>query len=164
MIGNNDLHDISAALKIIREDIKNDNNIIILQSIMNVLSIRNQYEANQIRASISRVKGLDIEKWYFVNHMNLYTYDAIIKDDQAILLLKKICEKIIEMLELCEFDKAYDFVDTVHCLPDILAENHCAIPKSFWKNNMHNFRNKWDKNLFKSEQRLLHKAYRYKMR
>jgi hypothetical protein len=154
MIGSNDLYDISAAFTRIRAEIQYEQNINILQSIKKVLQIENSYESNQIRNAIAQIPDLNIEKWYYVYHQNIYVYDAILKNKNIIIILIIICDKLISALQLKNYDFACDLVDAVHCLPDIIAENKFTIPKSYWKSHIQYLRNKWDKDLLKNEQEI----------
>ena len=155
MIGQNDLYDIAAVFKQIRENVQYSKNIIILQKIIDVLKIQGAYEANQIRSTISEIPDLDQDKWYFVFYKNLYVHDMILKDSRIVNLLKKICEDLIIAITSHEYEYARDLTDTIHCLPEIIAENHLTIPKSYWKSHIQFFRDKWDKNYLRSEQRAL---------
>ena len=153
MIGIHDLHDISAAWIRIREDIYYDKNILILQKINQVLLKKQDYQANQIRNSIAEIPNLS-DIWNYVHHPNVYVYDAILKDPLILDLLKTICDKLILCIQSKQYDLACDLADTVHCLPDIIAENKFSIPKSYWKSHVKYFRNKWDKDFLYSEQKM----------
>ena len=155
MIGINDLYDMSAVFTCMRADIKYDKNITILQNIIKVLLIEDTYEPNQIRNRIAEVPDLDHEKWYFVYHQNLYVYNAILKDQNITNILMKACEKLISALQLQKFDLARDLADTIHCLPDIITENRFTIPKSYWKSHVQFYREKWDKDFLKNEQKAI---------
>jgi hypothetical protein len=50
-------------------------------------------------------------------------------------------------------EQFFDIVDTVHCLPDIIAENNFTITKSYWVINLKYYREKWDKRFLKDEQK-----------
>ena len=89
MIGQNDLYDMTAVFKRIREDVQYPHNIIILQKVIDVLNTQNIYKANQIRNSIAEIPGLDQKKWYFVFHQNLYVHEILLKDSRIVNLLKK---------------------------------------------------------------------------
>ena len=87
--------------------------------------------------------------------MNFYVHDAILKNQLLYDLLNKICDNLLRVLNSGDYITAVDFVDTVHCLPDIIAENRFTIPKSYWKSHMKSYRKKWDKTFLVEEQRIL---------
>ena len=60
---------------------------------------------------------------------------------------------MIFLLNQNEYEKAYDLIDSFHCLPDIVADNNFSIPKSFWKTYTKCYRNKWDRDFLRIEQR-----------
>ena len=153
MVGINDLFDISAVFTIIRSNIRYERNIDIITNISYVISDRNFYEQNIIRKAISKIKDLDKERWNFVYHENLYMYDAVLKDENIIDILIKICKELIYQLNTEKLEMADDLVDAVHCLPTIIAENKFKIPKSYWKSHMKFYRLKWDKTFLLKEQR-----------
>lgn len=155
MILIHDLYDISQAFIGMRADIKYDKNIFILQNIIKVLRSNNSYEPNQIRNTLAEIPDLDREKWEYVYHQNLYVYHSPLKNQKIINILIKSCEELIIALQSKNFDSAWDLVDTIHCLPDIIAENKFSITKSYWKSHVKYYRDKWDKNFLKDEQKAL---------
>ena len=84
-------------------------------------------------------------------------YDAILKDDNVLGILIKVCETLIYQLNEHKFEIADDLIDTVHCLPAIIAENKFKIPKNYWKSHMRFYRLKWDKTFLVKEQNNLYK-------
>ena len=153
MITQNDLYDITYTLITIRSDIREDLNVEILIQIIKVLENENSIADNQIRKAISSVQGLDGEHWFFVYHDNVYVNHRFLKDKNIYNLLVELLKNLICILNKKEFDKAYDLVDNFHCLPDIIADNHFSIPKSFWKTHAKSYRNKWDKSFLRVEQK-----------
>jgi len=67
----------------------------------------------------------------------------------------KICDELVSVLQLKNFDLAYDLADAIHCLPNIIAENNFTIPKSYWKSHVQYYRNKWDKDFLINEQKAI---------
>jgi hypothetical protein len=53
------------------------------------------------------------------------------------------------------YERVYDLVDSVHCVPDIIAENNFSITKSYWKTHIESYRKKWDKTFLREEQKSL---------
>ena len=155
MINKNDLYDITFALTIIRNNITEKSNSKILSEIKKVLERENNTEDNQIRKAISSIDELDREQWFFVYHNNIYVNHQILNKLSIYDLLIKLCQSLIGALNKKEFDRAYDLVDSFHCLPEIIADNNFTIPKSFWGTFIKNYRSKWDNNFLRDEQREL---------
>ncbi|HBL83843.1 MAG: hypothetical protein A2Y17_08115 [Clostridiales bacterium GWF2_38_85] len=51
-------------------------------------------------------------------------------------------------------DEAVDLVDSIHCLPDIIAKQRMSITDSYWISHIKPYRNKWDKSFLVQEQKL----------
>ena len=153
MINQYDLYDIAFALIMIRSNICEELNTAILSQIVNVLEDRNSTEDNQIRKAISVIEGLDRDRWFFVYHDNVYVNHRLLKSSDIYGLLIKLIKDLICVLNKGEFDKAYDLVDVFHCLPEIIADNHFTIPKSYWKSFVKCYRNKWDNDFLRVEQK-----------
>ena len=158
MIGIHDLYDLSAVFKRLRAEIQYERNIPILRAIQTVLSLQDTYISNQIRIALSNVPNMDKEKWSFAFHNNLYVYEAILKNQEIVDLLIKICDEIADLLIREKFDRAEDLADAVHCLPDIVAENKLTIPRSYWNGHLKPYRRKWDKGFLVREQRKITRA------
>lgn len=157
MINKNDLYDITFALITIRSNIFEKSNIQILSQMIKVLETRNNTEDNQIRKAISSIEGLDRQYWFFAYYNNLYVNHQIVNKDAIYVLLIKLLQSLICELNQKAFDKAYDMVDCFHCLPEILADNNFTIPKAFWRTFVKDYRNKWDNDFLRAEQKTLKK-------
>ena len=120
---------------------------------INILETQNNTEDNQIRKGLATIKGIDRERWFFVYHNNVYVNCQILKKSDIYNLLLKLLRYLIHVLEKEEFDKAYDLVDCFHCLPEIIADNNFSIPKTFWKTFVKYYRDKWDNDFLKVEQK-----------
>lgn len=154
MISKNDLYDISAAFVIIRSNIRYELNGAILNKIIQVLKLDGQaFEDNQIRQAIASIENLDQERWYYVYHNNVYVNHRLLKNEQIYQLLIKACIILNQLLEEQKYERADDLVDSIHCLPDIIAENHFLITKSYWKTHVENYRKKWDKTFLQKEEK-----------
>ena len=153
MINKYDLYDISFALVTIRNDIREKSNTEILTQIIDVLQENNCYEDNQIRRAISTISTLDREKWFFVYHNNLYVNHLLLKNDSIYELLIASFQHLANMLTHNQFEQAYDLIDCIHCLPEIIADNHFTIPRAFWKHYVTHYRKKWDKSFLKKYQK-----------
>lgn len=153
MINKNDLYDITFALIVIRNNITEKLNLQILSQMIKVLEEENNIEDNQIRKAISSIDGLDREHWFFAYYNNIYVNHQMLNKADIYALLVKLFQRLICELNQKEFDKAYDLVDSFHCLPEIIADNNFTIPKSFWKTFVKGYRSKWDNDFLRDEQR-----------
>ena len=156
MINQYDLYDITFAFVSIRNDISNIYNEEIISKILIALD-NTKYEENQIRKSISTIRGLDCNIWHVVYHNNVYVNHKILKNEYIYILLKKICEEMLETLKKNNYKKAKDLVDCFHCLPNIIADNNFTVPKRFWRTFVKPYRNKWNKEFLVAEERILRK-------
>ena len=153
MINKNDLYDMTFALIKIRNNICDETVIPIFSQMINVLEEKNNTEDNQIRKAISSIDKLDREQWFFVYHNNVYVNHQILKNPNIYVLLVKLFKSTICELHEKKFDKAYDLVDSFHCLPEMIADNNFTIPKSFWKTYVKFYRDKWDNDFLRIEQK-----------
>lgn len=134
MINKYDLYDITYALIIIRNSIREKINLNIISQIIKVLETENNTEDNQIRKAISSIDGLDRELWYFTYHNNVYVNRQMLKNADVYFLLIKLFKSLFRELNKGEFNKAYDLADSFHCLPEIIANNGFKIPKIILEN------------------------------
>lgn len=70
-------------------------------------------------------------------------------------MLSAICIRLRYLMKRKEFEHAYDLVDSVHCLPEIIVENNFCVPKTYWKTYIVPYRCKWDKEFLKEYQKQL---------
>ena len=157
MISIYDLYDMGAIFKLIRLEINYEKNIDILRQINEVLLNQSSYESNQIRRAVANITNLNHENWGFVYKENTYVYDDFVRNKAIINILNKVCDELIVTLELKKYNIAYDLIDTIHCLPIIIANNHFSIPKSYWKSHIKYYRKKWNKSFLKSEQKSIYR-------
>ena len=139
----------------IRDDIQEELNSEILSKIIYVLSDENTFDDNQIRKAIASIEGLNYEKWFYVYHNNIYTNHKFLKNKYICEIIVKLCMELSALLQIGNFEMAYDLIDSYHCLPDIIADNSFTIPKSFWKTHIKSYRDKWDKSFLLTEQKRL---------
>ena len=160
MLSNYDLYDISATFMRLRKDIQCEANVAIIEAILPKIQFDKQYnDDNQIRQAIASVQGLDRDLWYFVYYNNVYVHRRILKDEYIYTILLVVCERIHKLLICKQFNQAYDIVDAVHCLPDIIAENNFSVTKSYWMHHLKQYRHKWDNKFLVNEQKLYIKTH-----
>lgn len=146
---------MSAVFIRIRADIEHPLNVEIMSQMLNALNCNESFDENKVRRYISTVNGLDREIWDFAFHNNLYVNHAILKDNNIYSVLSTSCTVLKNVLKKGNYEQAYELVDCIQSLPEILADNHFTITKSFWKVNIKRYRDKWDKNFLIQEQKAL---------
>ncbi len=68
--------------------------------------------------------------------------------------ITEICFHISER----NFDRAYDLIDVIHCLPEALLYKKKWNPRAYWRNYITRYRNKWDKNFLQKCEKEVVKA------
>ncbi|MBS5585864.1 MAG: hypothetical protein KHX36_06555 [Clostridiales bacterium] len=153
MISQWDLYDISAALIIVRNDIQNNLNCDILAKISDVLKCSEQKdEENPIRRALASLHGLDSSLWNYVYHDNVYVMHRMVKDSHIYDLLLALCMESLRILEMKNFERARDLLDSYHCLPNMIADNHFSVPNAYWRTYIQPYRRKWDQTFLRAEQ------------
>lgn len=153
MIDRYDLYDMSFALAMIRYDIRSRSNIPVLARMIGVLEAKEAVGDNQIRRALSSIAGLDRERWLFVYHNNVYVNCRILKRKSVYDLLIKSFRELERALHGGEFDRADALADALHCLPEMIADNDFRVPKTFWKVHIKIYRDKWDGDFLRAEQK-----------
>jgi hypothetical protein len=156
LICNYDLYDITAILVQIRYEPKYPLNKQIIDNVVQVLVTPdkdNNFVCNKIRAAVSKIVDLDKEKWWIMYNENVYVHISIIKDRRVYDVLIKALNALGTIIQGGNEIQIDDLVDAIHCLPDIIAENRFSITKSYWKTHIKPYRDKWDGDFLKAEQR-----------
>lgn len=83
------------------------------------------------------------------NLSEIYRYLSVIGD---------VALEICTQLGLKNFDRAYDLVDAIHCLPEALISKKQWDSKAYWKIYIRPYREKWDKQFLKNQERELLKT------
>lgn len=143
MITQNELYDLSFVLTLIRSDIDSPKNIEILDALLVLLERTDiLIENNQIRQSLSEISQLS-ENWEFLKYKNYYVRTIIFKDFQMQTSLFKNLSMLKSLLQSCKFDQALDLADTLHALPNIIADNNGKIPKIYYRTFARPYELKW---------------------
>ena len=154
---NYDLFDMSEVFCQIRFNIKYELNSAIVAKLIELLGNRdenNGSDGNSVRNALAEIEELAKQTFYYVYHKNIYFHLEFLKNELIYAILFEACKKLKEALDEKNFDKAYDLVDAIHCLPDIIAEQHMSITDSYWKSHINFYRDKWDKRFLVSQQQL----------
>lgn len=143
MITQNELYDLSFILTLIRSEINDPNNVIVLDSILSLLKDESKLiENNKIRKTLYPLTRLN-EKWEFVKHENYYVRTLIYKDAAVQEELLKNLTDLKLLLQSEKFEQAYDLVDALHALPAMIADNKGVIPKNYRKSFKQPYLKKW---------------------
>lgn len=156
MINQYDLYDMTFAFLLMRNDIKNSLNNEVLKKIISVLENKTvMYEDNSIRKAISSIQNLNYEQWQFAYYNNVYVNHRFLSNDYIYSLLTTLCKEAINILNQHHYERAFDLIDSFHCLPEMIANNNFLVPRQFWKIYVTSYRIKWDKNFLIEEQKKL---------
>lgn len=150
-----DFYDLYAVLTNIRSDIQYNYNTNILNALIDVIEYDGHMEDNLIRKTISAISGLDKEKWFFINHNNLYVYHKRINQSYVYDLLYSMCTSLREVLIDRNFEMAYDIVDCIHDFPLIMVEKDLRTFKNIFRNRVKFYRKRWDNNFLIKEEKIL---------
>lgn len=153
MITDFDLLDLSAVFVLLRYNIADPDNSSIVSRVISVLSNDSaDFKDNQIRVALASTP-LHKEGWEFIYHNNLYVKSRLLKDKTIYSIFIKVCTELKIAFDRKELDKAYDLLDGIHCLPEIIFDNQMHITKSYWKTHIYPYRKKWNLTFLQSEQK-----------
>ncbi len=151
MIDDNDLYDISYVLMVIRMDVNHENNIMILDQIHQVLKkgCDKTYTDNIIRKKLVTVVDSSDLRYEFAFTYNYYVHRDFLYDEKIYALLTNCIEHVLDLLKNRKNEQAYDFVDAIHELPEILVYHHYRLPRGFDKVYIKPYEKKWHTNIRK---------------
>ena len=144
MITQYELYELTAVLVGIRMDIKSEHNLCITEAVIDLLTKEDMVMDNCVREALSKLNLNNISYWSYITCRNYNHHNTFFKDKeiQNILLVTFIMLK--ELLVTKKFEQAYDFVDAVHCLPDIIAEQNGFITRSYLNCHIKIYNDKWN--------------------
>ena len=138
---------------VIRSSIKNPYNIGLLEKISKYCLLLKEGHATKFETFKSEI--IEVVKEYEETKKLL---ENALKVCEISFITNNLCEinrylSIISetALEACRqliqknFDRAYDLVDAIHCLPEALISKKQWKPKTYWKIYIRPYREKWDK-------------------
>lgn len=151
---------------IIRSDINNPYNLDLLEIISKYCLLLEEDQSTKFDTFKSEIYNIidehtDINelienalKIYEVNYITdnlneIYRYLSVISDTAL-----EVCTQLRQK----NFDRAYDLVDAIHCLPEALISKKQWDPKLYWKMYIRPYREKWDKQFLKTQERELLKT------
>lgn len=143
MITQNELYDLGFAISLIRGNIKDPENVYILDSVLTLLKNPNKIISNnQIRNILRNIQNLS-ERWEFVKYDNYYVRTIIFKNEKTQIFLFENLSCLKLLLISQRFKQAFDLADILHILPDLIVENKGEIPKDFYKIFLNPYLKKW---------------------
>lgn len=164
MLSMYDLYDLHMILVAIRSYPDATINSNVVSKIIAVLNNRMESnEINQFRRELRAVETIEqIDIYDFVFFENKYSYFSLpfLKDERVYVVLLVAFEELTTVLKEGNCEKIVDLVDCLHDLPIILVKNNYSIPKLFWKTFVKYYRNKWNKDFLRDEQKLFKKHFR----
>ncbi len=165
MITMHDLYDLYAIVLKMRHDIEHEDNLPILQELITTIgSLEDTTTNNAIRAGLRKRDFCDLERIFFIQHDNIYTYTKCFKSKGIFLLLLSLLYALYDLIKAENYKTAYDLCDKIHDLPVWIVESNGDIPKKFWKICIKTYRTTWDKNFLKEEETKIKKIMRIEKR
>lgn len=153
-----DLYDLHAIFVAIRCYPNDEVNQAVISNVLDVL--RNRYnndEQNQFRIAIRSIDLINEKELYkFVLTENEYCYFPLpfLKSEKIYMVFIKACEELLKAVSEKNAEKTFDLADCLHNLPIIIAGHNYSIPKSYWKNEIKEYRKKWGKDFLANEQKI----------
>lgn len=155
-----DLHMILVAIRSYPDDSINRD---VVSNIIAVLNNRTESdEINQFRKALQSVESIDRNGIYdFVFTENKYSYFPLpfLKDERIYEILFAALEELFFALNEGNSERIVDLADCLHTLPIILVENQYSIPNTFWKKIVNYYRNKWNNDFLRAEQKSLKRHF-----
>lgn len=137
-----ELYDLAEVLSVIRGCIQDPLNMLIIDKLTECLEQEHIYD-NAIRKSLSRIKDIDRSRFEFCFHYNYYVNLKLYQDVNATEKLKEYLKDLKNLIELKSYEQAEEFADAIHCLPEIIDNNHGVIPKDYYKYYIRPYEKKW---------------------
>lgn len=115
------LNDLTYTLSLIRANIENKINIIIIKKIIELFHNATNIDSNDVRKTLRDVPFNDA-RWNFVKVQNVYVRIVIIRNDDFKDLLLKSLNKLLFLLKNNEFYQAACCADKIHMIPDVVCD------------------------------------------
>lgn len=128
---------------LMRSDIKNSKNLIICELILN--AINSQIPNETLLFKLSEIFNLD-------DYQNFFSFDSgdniCIKNNELKIITVGV-EEVLNCLQLNKYDFAYDLIDALHILPEVLSNNGNIELYDYWKTYFENLTKKYGISKFK---------------
>ena len=150
----------------IRSQIRNPYNISLLEQVSKYclkLKDEDAIEFELFRIEIYGNVSSDLETYEFLENalkMDCISYvtDNLGEISRYLSVLSDAALEICALLRQENFERAYDLVDAIHCLPEAIMSKKQWNSKAFWKIYIKPYREKWDNNFLSIQEKQLVKA------
>lgn len=138
---------------LMRNDIRNNNNKLICELLLHIFNFKEKNEV--MLCKLNKIINLN-------NYLSFFAFgssECIPVKKNIIKILIVGISKVIDCLHMQKYDCAYDMIDALHILPEILADNKKVNLRNYW--NV--YFSKLSKKYGKKELRSIKKCFRYKL-
>ncbi|MBP2000776.1 hypothetical protein J2Z69_001807 [Paenibacillus shirakamiensis] len=124
-----------------------------------ILSILNLIQRKSVQFMLGRREALDqlieealcleeknmlnIEHQYPINSKGIISINQRNRMYQYLQIVNLVIEEIKDLILLNKYQQAYDLIDAIHCLPEIIVLQNWN-ERDYWKNFIYPYREKWD--------------------
>ena len=151
---------------IIRSQIRSHYNISLLEQVSKYcLKLKDEeaIEFEIFRNEIFRILNDNLETNEFLeNALKIdcisYVTDNLGEINRYLSVLNDTALEICTLLRHENFDRAYDLVDAIHCLPEAIMSKKQWNSKAFWKIYIRPYRKKWDNSFLSIQEKQLLKS------
>jgi hypothetical protein len=150
-----DLYDLHIIFAMIRFAPEYGLNNEIMIKVINVLERKHDSIAggNQFRKILRSIPELNKETFKFAFVDNLYVYYPLpsmtLRNEYIYEVLTESCKSLLAAIEEKNIDKTRALAECLHNLPTDIVENKHTIPKTFWKREVKYYRDMWDRDFLK---------------
>ncbi len=150
MLTTYDLYDLSAVYKVIQDIPKNPQNVSVMEAVLYVIQNRRlSPEDNVFRRKLQTITNLPAE-FNFTQTINVYVHTPYICEEEEVYrLLEAITQYFLQALRIGDAALVKALAECLYNLPIDIAKSHGVVPKTFWRNEVKQFRNEWDKTFLK---------------
>lgn len=140
------LNNLTKLFVYIRYDIQYKNNLHLTDCICKSLS--GDIDNHKLIMEVNKIQKNDLgfqSHWSLTENIDSY---SIPNSDTIKKILLYALEHINSFFVDESYEKAYDFIDAIHCLPEIFASGNISHLKSYWKTYISPLRKKWGMSYF----------------
>ena len=128
----------------IRSDIKADNNIFVIEQMINCINIK---------ADNTTLVYLLIGKANYINQLILKNGKIVHDDNNISEFIVMILNMAKLSIEKQEYELAYDCIDLVHFLPELIIDYNRLNLKRYRKVHIKKFSKKWTRDIYKNSKK-----------
>lgn len=151
---------------LIRSQIIGPYNISLLEKISKYslkLKEESAIQFEMFKAEILKIVNENTEMRGFLENALNIEYISFVTDNLSeingyLSVISDTALEICKHLKHDNFDRAYDLVDAIHCLPEAIMSKKHWNSKAFWKTYFMPYRKKWDNNFLSIKEKELVKS------